>query len=57
MKIWYDDNSDSSLLQCFPITGRTHQIRVHLQHLGYPILNDVPYGGRFVGNWVVNKIA
>jgi 23S rRNA pseudouridine1911/1915/1917 synthase len=26
-------------------TGRTHQIRVHLQHIGHPILGDVTYGG------------
>jgi 23S rRNA pseudouridine1911/1915/1917 synthase len=29
-----------------PKTGRTHQIRVHLQHLGYPVLCDKQYGGR-----------
>jgi 23S rRNA pseudouridine1911/1915/1917 synthase len=27
-------------------TGRTHQIRVHLKHLGYPVLGDPTYGGR-----------
>jgi len=33
-----------SLLQCAPLTGRTHQIRVHLQHAGHPILGDDRYG-------------
>lgn len=33
-----------SLLQCAPVTGRTHQIRVHLQHAGHPILGDERYG-------------
>jgi 23S rRNA pseudouridine955/2504/2580 synthase len=33
-----------SLLQCAPVTGRTHQIRVHLQHTGHPILGDERYG-------------
>ncbi|KAL4713383.1 hypothetical protein ACJJTC_016851 [Scirpophaga incertulas] len=33
-----------SLVLCQPITGRTHQIRLHLKYLGYPILNDILYG-------------
>lgn len=33
-----------SLLRCFPETGRMHQIRVHLEHLGYGIVGDKVYG-------------
>ncbi|XP_066550293.1 pseudouridylate synthase RPUSD2 [Amia ocellicauda] len=33
----------SSVVRCLPLTGRTHQIRVHLQFLGHPILNDPIY--------------
>ncbi|KAJ7534025.1 hypothetical protein O6H91_13G076400 [Diphasiastrum complanatum] len=32
-----------SIVRCMPLTGRTHQIRVHLQHLGHPIANDALY--------------
>lgn len=35
-----------SLLRCKLETGRTHQIRVHLSHIGYPVVGDVLYGGR-----------
>ncbi|MGV3772702.1 MAG: RluA family pseudouridine synthase [Verrucomicrobiales bacterium] len=35
-----------SLFRCFPRTGRTHQIRVHLEHLGFPIIGDLQYHGR-----------
>ncbi len=34
-----------SLLECRPQTGRTHQIRVHLQDAGHPICGDSAYGG------------
>lgn len=34
-----------SLFSCQPLTGRTHQIRVHLRHVGYPIVGDTLYGG------------
>lgn len=36
-------NGHSSVVRCQPLTGRTHQIRVHLQFLGHPILNDPIY--------------
>lgn len=42
-KMSYDRQTDSSVVHCRPITGRSHQIRVHLQFLGHPILNDVIY--------------
>jgi 23S rRNA pseudouridine1911/1915/1917 synthase len=35
-----------SLVACMPRTGRTHQIRVHLTHLGHPIAGDPFYGRR-----------
>ena len=33
-----------SFVECHPLTGRTHQLRVHLQYSGMPILNDPFYG-------------
>ncbi len=34
-----------ALLELNPITGRTHQIRVHCKEIGNPVLNDIKYGG------------
>jgi 23S rRNA pseudouridine1911/1915/1917 synthase len=34
-----------TLLECRLETGRTHQIRVHMQHIGHPLFNDTVYGG------------
>jgi RluA family pseudouridine synthase len=42
-------NGRESIVECHPITGRTHQIRVHLAHLGFPISNDSFYGGTEAG--------
>ena len=38
------NNSPGSVVLCQPKTGRTHQIRLHLQYLGFPIGNDPNYG-------------
>ena len=34
-----------SIVECRLETGRTHQIRVHMQHIGHPLFNDETYGG------------
>ena len=34
-----------TLLECELETGRTHQIRSHMKHIGHPIFNDSRYGG------------
>jgi tRNA pseudouridine32 synthase / 23S rRNA pseudouridine746 synthase len=39
----YDAATDTTRLELAPITGRTHQLRVHLQSLGHPILGDHLY--------------
>lgn len=34
-----------TLIECKLETGRTHQIRVHMKHIGHPLFNDIEYGG------------
>lgn len=38
--------SNATLIECTLETGRTHQIRVHMNYIGYPIVNDPVYGKR-----------
>ncbi|AUD04729.1 RluA family pseudouridine synthase [Spirosoma pollinicola] len=38
----------TTLVECMPVTGRMHQIRVHLMCLKAPIVNDATYGGKAV---------
>lgn len=47
-RVSYDPVSNTSIVKCKPSTGRTHQIRVHLQYLGHPIANDPIYSNEYV---------
>ena len=42
-----DGKPVASLVECRLETGRTHQIRVHMAHLGHPLLGDAVYGAGF----------
>ena len=44
-------NEEASLIECRLHSGRTHQVRVHLHHLGHPVLGDKVYGVRLVENF------
>jgi len=45
--IHYDKKYNSTLIECKPLTGRTHQIRIHLFHVKHPIIGDPIYGTDF----------
>lgn len=42
-RLLHDAARDESVVECRPLTGRTHQIRLHLRHVGHPIVNDPIY--------------
>ena len=45
----YDSAADRSRLELNPMTGRSHQLRVHLKALGHPILGDALYAPKPIG--------
>lgn len=40
--------NDYTLIEAYPVTGRTHQIRSHFSYIGHPVAGDVMYGGKKV---------
>jgi 23S rRNA pseudouridine1911/1915/1917 synthase len=44
-------SDEATLVECRLHSGRTHQIRVHLHHLGHPVLGDKIYAPRFAKNF------
>ena len=45
-KTWNAAGETYSLVRVFPKTGRTHQIRVHMNYIGCPVIGDELYGGK-----------
>lgn len=45
-KLEYDALNDASRVELEPVTGRTHQLRVHMNAIGHPIIGDNLYEGR-----------
>lgn len=50
-----DATAVASLIECRLETGRTHQIRVHMAHIGHPLVGDMEYGSAFKTK--ANKLA
>ena len=48
---------DFTMLKINLITGKTHQIRAHLQSINHPIVGDRKYGDKEINNWVKEKFA
>jgi 23S rRNA pseudouridine1911/1915/1917 synthase len=44
-----------TLVECKLETGRTHQIRVHMKHIGHPLFNDIEYGGDSIIKGTTNQ--
>lgn len=51
------DGEAYSLLELKPRTGRTHQLRVHLEHIGHPIVGDTVYGNKPETNMLLHAAS
>ena len=57
--IFYDENKNQTLVEAIPLTGRQHQIRVHLDSIGHKIIGDTLYGvdENFADEFLRDKIS
>jgi 23S rRNA pseudouridine1911/1915/1917 synthase len=57
--IFYDEKTNQTLVEAIPLTGRQHQIRVHLNSIGHKIIGDPLYGVDeiFANNFLKNAIS
>ena len=57
--IFYDEKKNQTLVEAIPLTGRQHQIRVHLDSIGHKIVGDSLYGvdENFADKFLKNKIS
>lgn len=53
--LWSDPAGRASLVKVKIYTGRTHQIRVHMAHIGHPLLGDQVYGSMEHARWVQDE--
>lgn len=50
-----DSLRGAALVRCYPKSGRTHQIRLHMAHLGHPLIGDELYG--VTGPWIGRQVS
>jgi 23S rRNA pseudouridine1911/1915/1917 synthase len=57
--IFYNKKTNQTLIEAIPLTGRQHQLRVHLNSIGHKIIGDPLYGvdEKFSNNFLNNKIS
>lgn len=60
-KISYDERTNLSIVECEPLSGKYHQIRIHLRNINYPIIDDFLYNPQksdlfFDTNYKINEL-